>query len=171
MTGFEVDPLGDCALQERGGKGGKGGGKGGAGKGAKGGGKGGGKGGKGGGGGGGGGGEEVRSDDRDPLVVHLGRRKTLEEAKEWFPGTSEKTRRSLSVVDECEINYPLIEAALEHICRVGGEGAVLVFLPGLQEITKLVTALHGNPRFADQSATLILPLHSSLSTEEQVIFF
>ena len=42
MTGFEVDPLSDCALQEQGGKGGKGGGKGGAGKGAKGGGKGGG---------------------------------------------------------------------------------------------------------------------------------
>jgi len=59
------------------------------------------------------------------------------------------------------------------------DGAILVFLPGLAEITKLVTALQGNGKFSDASAgnasaTLqarVLPLHSSLTSAEQQMIF
>ena len=39
------------------------------------------------------------------------------------------------------INYELLERLLEYLYDQPAEGAILVFLPGLQEITKLVTAL------------------------------
>lgn len=78
-TGYEVDPKGEFALKEPRDKGGKGG-KGGKGEGGKGGGGaaagGAAAGGK---GGAGGAGDTRRSDDRDPLLVHLERKKTIEE--------------------------------------------------------------------------------------------
>jgi hypothetical protein len=80
--------MGEYAVKEGGGKGGKGG------KGESGG-----KGGKGA-ATGGRGGDIVKTDNRDPLTIHLERRKDLGEINDWFPKLSEKARRSLMVVNE-----------------------------------------------------------------------
>jgi HrpA-like RNA helicase len=50
-----------------------------------------------------------------------------------------------------------------------GGGAVLVFMPGLQEIAELIGVLHG--ALASSGNFLILPLHSELSTAEQQLVF
>ncbi|CAM9706751.1 unnamed protein product, partial [Phaeothamnion confervicola] len=178
-TGYVVDPKGDYARKPprggRGGGGGGGGGKGGGGRGSKtgkggsggdggdGGGKGGGgsKGGSGGGGGGSAG--TVTETELSPL--------TPDEAAALYGGRGESVVKSMAVVDEGVINYEAIEALLVHICTTFEEGAVLIFLPGLAEITKAMEQLAGNPLFNDRSRTRVFPLHGSLSTAEQVAIF
>lgn len=46
-----------------------------------------------------------------------------------------------------------------------------VFLPGMQEITKLIDEVYKKEFFADPSKAIIYPLHSSLSTAEQTAVF
>ena len=57
--------------------------------------------------------------------------------KQQLPGYSMRTYESLTRVADDMINYELIAHLLEHICFKCPEGAVLVFLPGLAEITRL----------------------------------
>ena len=47
-------------------------------------------------------------------------------------------------------------------------GAVLVFLPGMGEIQTLYESLAGRREFARDGRFWVLPLHSSLSSQEQV---
>lgn len=60
-----------------------------------------------------------------------------------------------------------VEAALQHICVKEGDGAVLVFLTGWDEISKLVERLKANSLFRDSSRFLLLPLHGSMPTINQ----
>ena len=46
-----------------------------------------------------------------------------------------------------------------------------VFLPGIQEITKLIDEIYKKEFFTDPSKTVVYPLHSSLSTAEQTAVF
>ena len=46
------------------------------------------------------------------------------------------------------------------------EGAILVFLPGMPEITRMHDTLRHSAIFGDDRKFLVLPLHSSLSTQE-----
>lgn len=48
-----------------------------------------------------------------------------------------------------------------------GEGAVLVFLTGWDEISKLVERLKANSLFSDSRRFLLLPLHGSMPTINQ----
>lgn len=48
-----------------------------------------------------------------------------------------------------------------------GDGAVLVFLTGWDEISKLVERLKANSLFRDSSRFLLLPLHGSMPTINQ----
>ena len=70
-------------------------------------------------------------------------------------------------LNEHVVNIDLIEALIGHIDDMGEEGAVLVFLPGLSDITALLASLGGSRRFGDPARFRILPLHSSLSPAEQ----
>lgn len=54
------------------------------------------------------------------------------------------------VVDESIINYEAITSLLEYITVNFEEGAILVFLPGLAEITKMLEALAENSLFNDK---------------------
>jgi ATP-dependent RNA helicase DHX36 len=75
----------------------------------------------------------------------------------------------------------LVEATLEHIelsLEAGGEGvgtnaagAVLVFLPGWDDISKLHAMLQAHRLFGNSDRFLVLPLHSSLPTAEQRAIF
>ena len=92
---------------------------------------------------------------------------------------SEPTARTLSVMDWTKINYDLIEAVLSFIAEGGSKdmrlptsGSILVFLPGMQEIMTLYEQLVSHPRLGNKSGKFVLiPLHSSLSSEEQQMVF
>lgn len=60
-----------------------------------------------------------------------------------------------------------MEATIEHICRHEGGGAILVFLTGWDEISKLLEKINGNRLLGDSSKFLILPLHGSMPTVNQ----
>jgi ATP-dependent RNA helicase DHX36 len=60
-----------------------------------------------------------------------------------------------------------VEATLEHICVKEEEGAILVFLTGWDEISKLIERLKSNPVLNDSSRFLMLPLHGSMPTINQ----
>ena len=86
---------------------------------------------------------------------------------------SSLTRRNLSRLDESVVDYDLIEALLAHIdATEPRDGAFLVFLPGIGEVTRLIERLEGNPRFAPRKKQhVICPLHSALSPAEQRVAF
>lgn len=80
--------------------------------------------------------------------------------------------KALAVMDCEKINYDLIEFLLEWI--VEGEhshpreGAILVFLPGIAEISTLYEQLQGSKIFGQRSGRFrLIPLHSSLPSEDQ----
>lgn len=88
----------------------------------------------------------------------------------YYPKYSKDTIHSLSIVDETVINYELLADLLEHISLNEGDGAILVFCPGLQEIQKTIEELYKKEYF-QSSKVMIYPLHSTLSTAEQTAIF
>lgn len=90
--------------------------------------------------------------------------------KMYYPKYNSTTISSLATVDETVINYELIAELVEHICLHNDEGAILLFLPGMGEITKTIEELYKKEMF-QSSKTVIYPLHSSLSTAEQTAVF
>lgn len=91
-------------------------------------------------------------------------------------GCSKLTIKNLYVLDHNVVNLELIEFVLEWIVSDAHdypqEGSILIFLPGISEITSLYDQLNNNSEFSKRSGKyLILPLHSSLSSEEQSAIF
>lgn len=60
-----------------------------------------------------------------------------------------------------------MEATIEHICLHEGDGAILVFLTGWDEISKLLEKIKGNTYLGNSSKFLVLPLHGSMPTVNQ----
>jgi ATP-dependent RNA helicase DHX57 len=56
-----------------------------------------------------------------------------------------------------------VAATVQYIIKTSEKGAILVFMPGIQEIKSSIDALNALPL----GSTIILPLHSNLSSEEQ----
>ncbi|CAL8471800.1 g11342 [Coccomyxa elongata] len=90
------------------------------------------------------------------------------------PQYSAATLRSLATVDESLINYELLESLVCHVVSTqqldSDANAILIFLPGAPEISRLVRALQGSSRLkqaASGQALRILPLHGSLPPEQQ----
>ncbi|XP_072944538.1 ATP-dependent DNA/RNA helicase DHX36-like [Epargyreus clarus] len=67
-----------------------------------------------------------------------------------------------------EMNYDLVLALLRHICS-GDPGAILVFLPGYNDISHLLKLLHDHHFRSNRYQ--IHPLHSKLPTLEQHLIF
>ncbi len=68
-----------------------------------------------------------------------------------LPGYSDRTLANIEIVDEEKINYELIGELIAHIdqehgAKDQGAGAILVFLPGLMEITRLYEQLMADDR-------------------------
>ncbi len=83
---------------------------------------------------------------------------------------------SLSIMDFDKIDYDLIESVLTYIAdgdhSFPREGAILVFLPGMQEITTLYDQLASHRSLGVKAGRFkLVPLHSSLSSEEQAAVF
>lgn len=94
----------------------------------------------------------------------------LEELYSRYPKHSQNTIESLAIVDECKINYDLIFSLLGYVSDTlePKNGAILVFLSGIREITTLYSMLIGDGvKFGDPSQFVVHALHSSLSTAEQ----
>lgn len=60
-----------------------------------------------------------------------------------------------------------VEATIEHICRHEAPGAILVFLTGWDEISKLLDSVKTNRFLGDSTKFLVLPLHGSMPTINQ----
>lgn len=73
---------------------------------------------------------------------------------------------ALSNYDEDDIDFDLIVTLIKYICTTQGEGALLIFLPGWDQISKLHTLLT-NETFFNSSHFLVLPLHSLMPTVNQ----
>ena len=104
------------------------------------------------------------SDSKPPKVSKSTLRKL------YYPKYSKETIHSLSIVDETVINYELVVALLENIAVNGEEGAILVFMPGMMEITKTIEEMYKKELFQSDKVR-IYPLHSSLPTTEQTAIF
>ncbi|CAG9819856.1 unnamed protein product [Phaedon cochleariae] len=89
---------------------------------------------------------------------------------------SKSTCKNLYLMDPEKINYELIESVLMWI--VSGDhpypkvGTILIFLPGIAEITTMYDQLNVNRTLGCRGGRyLLLPLHSSLTSEEQAAIF
>ncbi|KAK4518444.1 uncharacterized protein ATC70_008662 [Mucor velutinosus] len=102
-----------------------------------------------------------------------------------------QTRKMIKRMDDKKINYDLILELLDHICipkksktgediaadkanelqtkgfNVPDTGAILVFLPGMNEIRKLYDLVSSHNVFGDEKKFLLIALHSALSSEHQ----
>ncbi|KAF7147070.1 hypothetical protein RHSIM_Rhsim03G0064000 [Rhododendron simsii] len=61
----------------------------------------------------------------------------------------------------------LVESTVEYICRYEGDGAILVFLTGWDDISKLLDKVKANSFLGDPRKFLVLPLHGSMPTINQ----
>ena len=114
-----------------------------------------------------------------------------QEVKEEM-GYSRQTRKMLKRIDDKKINNDLILQLLDHIyaaqqesektskegdmspsqltekkTQVPATGAILIFLPGMNEIRKLYDIVASHPVFGDPKKFLLIALHSTLSSEHQ----
>eukprot|EP00252_Welwitschia_mirabilis_P022645 TRINITY_DN6191_c0_g1_i1.p1 TRINITY_DN6191_c0_g1~~TRINITY_DN6191_c0_g1_i1.p1 ORF type:complete len:1460 (-),score=349.95 TRINITY_DN6191_c0_g1_i1:511-4890(-) len=80
---------------------------------------------------------------------------------------SKQTRRNLKLLNEDVIDYDLLEDLVRYIDNQFEPGAMLVFLPGMTEIQMLVDRLTATHQFGAQASEWIVPLYSSLPSEEQ----
>lgn len=60
-----------------------------------------------------------------------------------------------------------MEATIENICRNESDGAILVFLTGWDDISKLFDKIKAHNILGDQNKFLVLPLHGSMPTINQ----
>ncbi|KAK9870829.1 hypothetical protein WA026_009793 [Henosepilachna vigintioctopunctata] len=92
-----------------------------------------------------------------------------------YQNYSELTCKNIFLMDPEKINNDLIEHVLTWIVSdhdFPDKGTILIFLPGIAEITNLYDQLKDHPVFGLRANRFILlPLHSSLSSEEQAAIF
>ena len=86
----------------------------------------------------------------------------LSVVKKRFPKSSQRVVKNLHMMDESVINYDLIALLLQYINDNMEDGAILVFLPGLMEITKTVEAIQNVKTLNDKEKVRVYPLHSTL---------
>ncbi|XP_077991245.1 ATP-dependent DNA/RNA helicase DHX36-like [Glandiceps talaboti] len=79
---------------------------------------------------------------------------------------SEEIVESIENLDEEEINFNLIVELIRHIVLNGQDGAILVFVPGWTDISKLNDMLQKSTMF-NSDRFIIIPLHSLMPTANQ----
>ncbi|TFY64181.1 hypothetical protein EVJ58_g2777 [Rhodofomes roseus] len=78
-------------------------------------------------------------------------------------GLDDETVKAIQAISRSDrIDYDLVYALVENIVLTSGKrGAILIFLPGVQEIRQCTERLRSIPE------THVLPLHANLSNDEQ----
>ncbi|MQL71690.1 hypothetical protein Taro_003989 [Colocasia esculenta] len=84
-----------------------------------------------------------------------------------FQGNSRRRRRQPYSKSDPLTEMFEVEATIEHICRQEGDGAILVFLTGWEEISKFLEKIKVNTLLGNSSRYLVLPLHGSMPTVNQ----
>ncbi|KAL0487405.1 ATP-dependent RNA helicase DHX [Acrasis kona] len=87
-----------------------------------------------------------------------------------YPSFSKNTKNALQILDETKLNYDLIIRLLNQICNGNDFGAILIFLPGLQEITNLYNLMNQS-QYKQKDKYMLVVLHSSLSSAQQQLAF
>lgn len=84
-----------------------------------------------------------------------------------YEGYSVQTSNVMAILNRKKINYELIWKMVDHVFEkyANVEGGILVFLPGMAEISQFIDTLSSSSQHSRKMT--ILPLHSSLSTEQQ----
>lgn len=105
------------------------------------------------------------ADEEGEETTHDGENKNMNMivGDEYGPNT----KLAMSRLSEKEISFEIIEALLMDITNQGDEGSVLIFLPGWNIISMLLSFLTNHPVFSNQSRFMVLPLHSQLTGVEQ----
>ncbi|XP_013390107.2 ATP-dependent RNA helicase DHX36-like isoform X2 [Lingula anatina] len=89
---------------------------------------------------------------------------------EWIASIRHKyspdTLQTLRTMDYDKIDVMLIEQLIKYIIKTSDDGAILVFLPGWEDIKKLNEVLTANFMFKTDSFRII-PLHSMMPTVNQ----
>lgn len=90
-------------------------------------------------------------------------------AAEMSPEDQELLKLYHHSFDDEFVDLNLIMALLHHICSTGGDGAVLIFLPGYDEIVSLRDRiLYDDKRFSSHSDRFqVFTLHSDMQTSHQ----
>ncbi|KAF4518531.1 hypothetical protein B566_EDAN004275 [Ephemera danica] len=82
----------------------------------------------------------------------------------------EHVLQSLTNPESEEINLELIAALVQYICNTQPEGAILVFLPGWDQISKMYNFITDSS-FYSPDRYHVLPLHSAMPTVNQKEIF
>ncbi|KAK7265506.1 hypothetical protein RJT34_33126 [Clitoria ternatea] len=85
----------------------------------------------------------------------------------FYKSYSEQTQQNLKRLNEEVIDYDLLEDLICYIDETCGEGAILVFLPGVYEINCLLDKLVASYQFGGPSSDWVIPLHSAVASNEQ----
>ncbi|KAG2600990.1 hypothetical protein PVAP13_5KG562300 [Panicum virgatum] len=80
---------------------------------------------------------------------------------------NELLNKYMATINPEHIDTLLIERLLGKICVDSNEGAILVFLPGWEDINQTREKLRASPFFRDSSRCLVLSLHSMIPSSEQ----
>lgn len=108
-------------------------------------------------------------DDEDDLPT------TANGAEALSAPLSKQSRITLDCMDQHAINFDIIMLLLENLCFYKPElvpfsSAILVFMPSLESIRRLTDMLEAHHTFGS-SQFVILPLHSTISNENQSLVF
>ncbi|KAL3685906.1 hypothetical protein R1sor_003928 [Riccia sorocarpa] len=92
-------------------------------------------------------------------------------AKQDYSNLPYRVRDSILAWNPESLNFNLIEKLLAHICKQDKEGAVLVFMTGMEDISALLDQLKEHPVLGDTEKVMLLPCHGSMATSEQKLIF
>ncbi|KAL6616121.1 hypothetical protein ACP70R_038391 [Stipagrostis hirtigluma subsp. patula] len=99
--------------------------------------------------------------------VHEVIKKHMECSSDKSTEDNELLNKYLATINPEHIDTVLIERLLRKICVDSNEGAILVFLPGWEDINQTRERLLASPFFRDSSKFLLLSLHSMIPSSEQ----
>ncbi|XP_056687061.1 DExH-box ATP-dependent RNA helicase DExH1 isoform X2 [Spinacia oleracea] len=94
-------------------------------------------------------------------------RYSIKQESDSFQGSSRRRVKQLDSKKDPVTELFEVQSTIEHICRHEGEGAILVFLTGWDEISKLLDSIKANHFLGDTRKFLVLPLHGSMPTVNQ----
>ncbi|KAI8974320.1 P-loop containing nucleoside triphosphate hydrolase protein [Pilobolus umbonatus] len=114
---------------------------------------------------------EEDDDDNDPYDPNAGTEKegSVESVGRKY---SASTCKMVKRMNDKKVNYELMIQLLEHITQSPSdttpkEGAILIFLPGMNEIRKLFDLISSHSKLGQSKKFLIIALHSTLSSGDQ----
>jgi HrpA-like RNA helicase len=92
----------------------------------------------------------------------------VEEAIDVTPQQDALLNHYQTMHDDEKVDTDLLLDVIHYIHKSShGDGAILVFLPGWQEISEFNLLLESSPPFSDSSRFLVLPLHSGIPSVDQ----